>query len=72
MQRLTNRRNKVDLQVLDSEFSLAYKKAITETWKASYQLVLPHVHCRNAAEREIWTFKAHFISVLVGVDPRFP
>ena len=71
MQRLTSRGNKVDLQVLDSEFSLAYKKAITETWKASYQLVLPHVHRRNAAEQAIRRLKTHFLSVLDGVNTSF-
>ena len=32
----------------------------------------PNVHQINVAERAIRTFKAHFISVLAGVDPTFP
>ncbi len=32
----------------------------------------PNMHRRNAAKRAIRTFKAHFISVLAGADPRFP
>ena len=30
------------------------------------------MHQRNAAERVIRTFKAHFISVLAGANPNFP
>ena len=59
MQRLTSHGHKVDLQVLDNEVSAAYKKAITETWKAKYQLVPPYAQRRNAAERVIRTFKTY-------------
>jgi hypothetical protein len=34
-----------------------------------YQLVLPHCHSRNAAERAIRTFKEHFVAGLASVDP---
>jgi hypothetical protein len=37
-----------------------------------YQLVPPHCHHRNAAERAIWTFKEHFMAGLSSVDPAFP
>jgi hypothetical protein len=30
------------------------------------------MHCRNHAEQAIRTFKAHFLSILAGVDPTFP
>ena len=30
------------------------------------------MHRRNAAEREILTFKANFLSIFVGVDTSFP
>eukprot|EP00804_Cyclotella_cryptica_P026152 CCRYP_013039-RA/>CCRYP_013039-RA protein AED:0.41 eAED:0.32 QI:0/0/0/0.5/0/0.5/2/0/297 len=46
-------------------------QAITQDWKATYQLVPPNVHRANAAERAIRTFKAHFLSVLAGIDPAF-
>ena len=39
---------------------------------ATYQLVPPNVHQRNISERAILTFKAHFLSVLAGVDTAFP
>ena len=32
----------------------------------------PHTHRRNAAERAIRTFKAHFLSILAGVTPYSP
>jgi hypothetical protein len=38
----------------------------------SYQLVPPHCHRRNAAERAIRTFKEHFVAGLSSVDPSFP
>jgi hypothetical protein len=37
-----------------------------------YQLVPPHCHRRNAAERAIRTFKEHFVVGLSPVDPAFP
>jgi hypothetical protein len=36
-----------------------------------YQLVPPHCHRRNAAERAICTFKEHFVAGLASVDPNF-
>ncbi|KAL7503103.1 hypothetical protein ACHAXN_000949, partial [Cyclotella atomus] len=38
----------------------------------SYQLITPHIHRANIAERSIQTFKNHFTSVLSGVDDSFP
>ena len=37
-----------------------------------YQLVPPHDHRRNIAEKAIQVFKAHFISILCGADKSFP
>jgi hypothetical protein len=37
-----------------------------------YKLVLPGNHRQNQAKRAIQTFNAHFITILVGVDDRFP
>ena len=33
----------------------------------NHQLVPPNTHQRNAAERDIHTYKAHFIAILAGV-----
>jgi hypothetical protein len=38
----------------------------------SYQLVHPHCHRTNAAERAIRTFTEHFKAGLTTVDPDFP
>ena len=46
------------------------KKLIRETW--NLELVPPHCHRRNVAEVAIKNFKAHFISILAGVDHDFP
>ena len=72
MERLRARGHSVDLQILDNEVSAEYRRVITETWNAKYQLVPPDVHRRNTAERAIRTFKAHFIAILAGVDVTFP
>jgi hypothetical protein len=37
-----------------------------------YELVPPGQHRHNQAEQAIQTFKAHFISILAGVDNKFP
>jgi hypothetical protein len=38
----------------------------------AYQLVPPHCHRSNAAERAIRTFKEHFLAGLSSFDPSFP
>jgi hypothetical protein len=38
----------------------------------TFQLVPPHDHQRNIAEKTIQTFKRHFISILCGTDKDFP
>ena len=60
MQRLIDRGMIVDLQILDNKDSAVYKRIITTKWEVAFQLVPPNIHRRNAAEREIRTFKAHF------------
>jgi hypothetical protein len=37
-----------------------------------FQLVPPHIHYRNAAERAIHTFKNHFIAGLCSTNKDFP
>ena len=41
-------------------------------WKVDYKIFLPNVHCRNAAERAICTFKVHFLEILSGIAKDFP
>ena len=50
--------------ILDNEVS-GYLVNAFELENVNYQKVPPHVHRRNAAERAIQTWKAHFISNLI-------
>jgi hypothetical protein len=59
------------LQSLDNEASAALKNFFTVN-DIAYQLVPPHCHQRNAAERAIRTFKGHFVAGLSLVDPSLP
>jgi hypothetical protein len=62
---------KPKLQTMDNEASAALKKYFSEK-EMGYQLVPPHCHRTNAAERATRTFKEHFKSGLATVDPAFP
>jgi hypothetical protein len=70
-QELTAKGFKPKLRTLDNEASRALKSFST-TNDVEYQLVPPHCHRRNAAERAIHTFKEHFVAGLASVDPDFP
>jgi hypothetical protein len=59
------------LHIMDNETSNNLLRAIQKK-KVQIQLVPPHVHRRNAAERAIRTFKNHFIAGLCSVHPQFP
>jgi hypothetical protein len=54
--KLTVKGFKPKLQTIDSEASAALKNFFTSN-DVDYQLVPPHFHRRNAAERAIRTFK---------------
>lgn len=60
-----------DLHILDNECSQDLKTAF-KTSNVQFQLVPPHIHRRNAAERAIRTFKNHLIAGLATCDPAFP
>jgi hypothetical protein len=62
---------KPKLQTLDNEASAALKQFFT-TNDLEDQLVPPHCHRCNAAERAIQTFKEHCVAGLSSVDPTFP
>ena len=59
------------MHLLDNECSAEFKERIKAN-KMKYQLVPPHDHRRNIAEKAIQVFKAHFISILCGCDKSFP
>ena len=71
MDRLSKQGIKTKHIVLDNEISGEFKVAV-DNRQLTYQLVPPHDHRRNRAKRAIQTFKAHFISILCGVDEKFP
>ena len=57
--------------ILDNECSAELKEAIVDN-EMTFQLVPPHDHRRNVAEKAIQTFKDHFVAVLCGTDESFP
>ncbi len=59
------------LHVLDNECSQDFRDTIRLN-KMTFQLVPPHDHWRNLAEKAIQTFKDHFIAILCGTDKSFP
>ena len=59
------------LHTLDNKASNSLKDFLTAE-KVEYQLMPPHIHQRNSAERTIQTFKNHFIAGLASSDPNFP
>jgi hypothetical protein len=70
-QELTIKGFKPKLQTLNNEASAALKNYFTIN-NITNQLVPPHCHRRNAAERTIRTFKEQFVAGLSSVDPSFP
>jgi hypothetical protein len=69
-QELTVKGFRPRLQTLDNKASAAVKNFFTNY--VDYQLVPPHCHLHNAAERAIRTFKEHFVARISSVDPTFP
>ena len=54
---------KPKLYIMDNECSSDLQQALKEE-TCDFQLVPPHVHRRNAAERAISSFKDHLLSML--------
>ncbi len=59
------------LHVLDNKCSQDFRDTIRCN-EMAFQLVSPHDHRRNLAEKAIQTFKDHFIAILRGTDKSFP
>jgi hypothetical protein len=68
---LTTRGLKSQFEILDNECSADLIQVMQKN-NIQFQLVPPHLHRANAAERAIRTWKNHFITILCGLDPRFP
>ena len=60
-----------NIYVMDNECSSDLKATLGKE-KIAFQLVPPHDHRRNAAERAIQTLKNHLKAGLATVDPNFP
>ena len=71
LERLEQTGHKPNLHIMDNEASDFLKHSLIKN-KITYQLVPPHLHRRNMAERAIQTFKAHFISCLCTAPNTFP
>jgi len=59
------------MHILDNECSEEFKAQIRKN-NMTFQLVPPHDHRRNIAEKAIQTFTGHSISILCGADKDFP
>jgi hypothetical protein len=70
-ERLSRGGSQPKMYILDNEASADLKKGLKK-YGLEYQLVPPHVHRRNAAERAIQTFKNHLLAFLATCDPEFP
>ena len=68
---LCNRGLTPKMHVLDNKCSKVLKEYMEEE-NETFQLVPPHLHRWNAAERSIRTFKNHFIAVIVSTHKDFP
>ena len=68
---LASKGAKPNLYIMDNEASKELKETMTQQ-RINFELVPPHTHRRNAAERAIRTFKNHFIAGLASVNPNFP
>jgi hypothetical protein len=68
---LTDRGLKPRLQKLDNECPAGLKRFMTQN-EVDFQLVPPHIHRRNSAERAISSWKDHFIAGLSSTDKQFP
>jgi len=62
---------KPKVNVMDNQATKYIKKFLTEKG-CQLQLMEPHNHCVNAAERAIQTFKDAFIAALATTDRDFP
>jgi hypothetical protein len=74
-QKMVNRMQSAGLSLkehqLDNKVSATFKQCIMDN-NMTYKLSPPGNHRRNQAEQVIQTFKSHFISILSGVDDKFP
>ena len=63
--------NEPNLYIIDNEASNELKQSMAKH-TVDYQLAPPYIHCTNAAERAIRTFKNHFTAGLSSLPAGFP
>ena len=68
---LTSKGFKPKMNIMDNQATKHIKAFLTEQ-QCKLQLVKPHNHRLNAAERAIQTFKDAFIATLATMDSNFP
>jgi len=68
---LTKRGFKPQTKIVDNECHNKLKEFFAKR-KVHFQLVPPHLHRTNTAERAIATFKDHLVARLASTDPAFP
>ena len=57
--------------MLNNELPGSLKQFLHDS-SVNFQLVPPHLHCTNASERAIQTYKNHIVSSLSISNPNFP
>ena len=67
---LSNRGYQPALQILDNEFPVVVKTFFQQE-QVKFRLVPLNLHCNNASEKAIGTFKDHFVTIICSVDPKF-
>ena len=68
---LTNRGFKPNYWILDNKCAQIIKTLFYDM-TINFQLVSAGIHRHNCAEREIQTYRKHFIAGILEVDPVFP
>jgi hypothetical protein len=70
-QQLLNAGLKPELQIMDNECYRSFRQCLSEQ-NIYLQLLPPHLHRQNTAERAIQKIKNHFVEGLCSVDKQFP
>ena len=71
IQYLINRGLKPSALRINNKCTEALKYFLREN-SVDFQLCPPNNHRTNQADKEIYTWKCHFLSGISGVDPNFP
>ena len=69
--KISRRRLTPKLHIMDKEVSEDLKKYFEDS-DIQFQMVPPHMHLQNDAERDVKTFKNRFLSDLCTVELLFP